>query len=89
MDGVTLSSPTSYISSTGYRKFTISGLSSTDYVVLVGSWGDPTYTSSKNPGMRGAYGVYSQSSNSFYILSIDTEDKNHNLHGVYVAILTY
>lgn len=89
VDGVTLSSPTSYISSTGYRKFTISGLSSTNYVVLVGSWGDPTYTSSDRPGMRGTCGVYSQSSNSFYILSIDTEDNKHNLHGVYVAILTY
>ena len=84
VDGVTVASTTGNITSKGHRRFYVNGLSDSNYIVVIGS--DST---TATEGMRAAYGVYSKSKGSFYVHSIDTENNNHNLHGVYVAILSY
>lgn len=70
-------------SSGGYTSFTVSGLQNANYVVVCGSQG------TSGLGMRGSYGCESQTISGFKILSIDTDNKSHNLHGNFIAILTY
>lgn len=81
VDGVHLSKSGS--SSGGYTSFNLTGISNKNYIVVCGSQG------TGGLGMRGSYGCGSQTASGFTILSIDTDNKNHNLHGNYIAILTY
>ena len=69
---------------TGHTKFNLSGINGS-YSVLVNGMAYGT----ASVGMRATYGVYNISNASFTILSVDTDNNNHNLHDVDIIILGY
>ena len=82
--GVKISSSTDNINSTGYRSFTLSGIANNQYAVVIGP-----YSTSSTEAMRATYSVHNVNSGGFVIHSIDTDNKNHNLYGCFIAILSY
>lgn len=82
--GVKISSSTANINSTGYRSFTLSGMANNQYAVVIGP-----YSTSSTEGMRATYSVHNINSGGFIIHSIDTDNKDHNLYGCFIAILSY